>query len=238
MATPSDLLVLAVVESAAFVASLDVFPRAALPLSIRGALALTIVPLLLNANAAAASMHGRSVFVMALVNCLLLGLGASMLGWAMRAAGGLVENAFAPGLLVQGVFGGNGPFSRLYSLAFALVFLGSGAYAALVGALVTVTGAPTAALQVSVASRALVLIHAFTAAALALAGPALLAQALAALIAGVVARVSPFVNGTLLSAPLGAATILITLMLGAPRMWSIIFEISEKVADFGHRLTS
>ncbi|MDQ6781431.1 MAG: flagellar biosynthetic protein FliR [Candidatus Eremiobacteraeota bacterium] len=237
MSAPLDSLVLAVAESATFAASLDVFPRASLPPSIRAALALTMAPLLLRTNAAATVTHDRSVLLSALMNCLLLGLGASILGWAVRAAGGLIENALAPGLLVQGVFGGNGPFSRLYSLAFAFVFLSSGAYVTLVAALVSVTDAPATAVYVHAATRALALIHAFTLAALALAGPALLAQALAALIAGIVARVSQFVNGMLLSAPLGAAAILIVLMLDAPRMWSFIFQISEKVAALGHGLT-
>ena len=105
MATPLAPLLLAVVQSATFVASLDVFPRASLPLSIRGALALTIAPLLLRESAATASKAG-SALAIDLVQCLLLGLGASILAWATRAAGGLIENAFAPGLLAQGIFGG------------------------------------------------------------------------------------------------------------------------------------
>lgn len=237
MATPLAPLLLAVVQSATFVASLDVFPRASLPLSIRGALALTIAPLLLRENATTVSKVDESVLVIGLVQCLLLGLGASILGWGTRAAGGLIENAFAPGLLAQGVFGGNGPLSRLYALGFALVLLSSGGYVALVGALVTITGAPATGVHVHAATRALALMHAFSLVALTLAGPALLAQALAALIAGIVARISPFVNGMLLSAPLAAAAILVTLVLGAPQMWAFAFKLSPSVATFGYGLT-
>ena len=124
--------------------------------------------------------------------------------------------------------------SRLYSLGFALVLLSSGGYVALVGALVAISGATATGVHVHVATRALALMHAFSLVALTLAGPALLAQAFAALIAGVVARISPFVNGMLLSAPLAAAAILVTLVLGAPQMWALAFQLSASVATFGY----
>ena len=165
------------------------------------------------------------------MQCLLLGLGASILAWATRAAGGLIENAFAPGLLAQGVFGGDGPFSRLYTLGFALVLLSSGGYVALVGALTAISGAAATGVHVHLATRALALMHAFSLVALTLAGPALLAQAFAALIAGVVARSRlcerhaaahrwprrPFSSHSRLVA----------------QMWALAFQLSARVATFG-----
>jgi len=221
-------LAVAFAQAASFAATFGMFPPAAVPGSVRAALAILLIPLLVAHRTTDA--HTPSTFVSAIVAAILVGAGyglsASIMAAAARAAGSLIDNAFAGGLFAQGIFEGVGPLSRLYSIAFVLVFLTTGAYTRLIAAFVSES---VALHDFHLGWAALTLAHSCMLAGLALAGPALFAQVFAALLSGAVARVAPHINGLLLNAPLSSALALGCVAMSGAMLWPALAALSQKV---------
>jgi|SRR5579872_794717 len=226
---PVTPLLVAFAQAASFAATFDVFPASAVTRSVRAALAFVLVPLLLTQQSMA---HGAPATLRLLGGAILAGAGcglsASLVATACRAAGGLIDSALTATLFTQGMFQSGGPVSRLYSLAFLVVFLTSGACTRLVGIL---AGANAASQQVHAGAAAIALARTFTLDGLALAGPVLCLQILASLTSGAVARVAPHVNGMLLSAPIGAALMLACLALSGAMFWPLLLTLSAHAVE-------
>ena len=208
----------AIARCAAFVATAPPSMRA-IPPSVRAALALTLSPLVaskvehIDGCCSAASIVAGGA--LQAIGGAALGLSAQIVAGAAVAAGSLVDSAMSqPPAGIEREFGGaSGPVARVYSLAFAFVFLGTGGFARLVGALSLYAPGVSVTWTVdSVASLG----RACIAAAISIAWPALCASFLATIAAGVLGRLSPRVNVMFLSAPLATVLVLAVLMAGSP----------------------
>jgi type III secretory pathway component EscT len=228
-------LLAAVAQAASFVATLDVFPAAVIPRNVRGVLVVVLIPLLLERRRAHAESHVPIVHDV--INATLIGasfgLSASIVAAAARAAGSIIDNAFAGGLFGQGIFAGAGPMSRLYSISFVVVFLGGGAFDRLIASFVS---ASDALHELHYAHGGALLARACMHAALGLAGPMLLVQTIATLISGAITRVVPHVNGILLNAPLSSLLTLLCIAVSGAAFWPALLALSEKVAAAGSAL--
>jgi flagellar biosynthesis protein FliR len=223
-------LLTALVEASSFSATFDIFSPSVVPSNVRAVLALALVSMLFARRPLAAPDQAAltgDLTTAALIGAAC-GLSASVVAAAARLAGSLIDNALAAGLFGQGLFAGGGPVSRIYSWAFALTFLSTGAYPRLVRALVDATGAMH---DVHPALAAAALARTFLLAGLELAGPVLFVQMLAALLSGALGRVAPYANAMLFSGPLSAALTLACLVLGGSVVWPAFAALSQRVVE-------
>ena len=196
---------------------------------MRLALALAIAPLVVarvGAEPRTDQLLGQALGAIALGSAI--GLSASIVAGSAAAAGALIDGAL--GTSANGserIFGqGAGPFGQLAPLAFAFVMTNSGALTWLIAAYTASEGSlvehftfpATAALG-----------RTLFASALAVALPALCAHAFGALAAGVIARLSPRVNGILLAPALGSVLVLCVLLAGTTVLFDLMGELSRLV---------
>lgn len=213
----------ALARASAFAATVPLLPHQATPRTVRAGLALTLVPLLLIAEP---TRVGADAMVPIVIDEGIVGaafgLSAAVVASAVNAAGDMIDAALgSPAFLERAAAGG--PVSRLYQIAFAVVLLQSGGLVTMIERFVRAgAGVP----HHLTSGHALVALGgASIAASLSLAGPALFAQALATVVAGMLARAAPQLNGMLLSAPLASGSVLISLALGASILWPELVEI-------------
>ncbi len=221
----------AVLESAApafsLAATMPLGPSSVSLRTIRAGLAITLMAIL-SARQAPARDVLPAVMTGALAGATL-GLSATIVARAVTAAADLMENMLAPSPLAAGPPTA-GTVKLLYECAFSWVFLGSGAFGAVAGyaahALAAEHGLP------GLTTRGLASLGAtFFTASLALAAPACLAQLLAALVGGTIARAAPQVNGLLLNAPLLALAALGALIFAAPVLPHVMVQIARTAAQ-------
>ena len=216
--------------SAALVALMPLAGSRAVPAVVRLALALSIAPLgqLQFERTARTGDLLADVFGSAVLGAAT-GLSASAVAGAAASAGSLIDTALgASPAGAERVFGqSTGPFGMLVPLAFAVAMTGSGAltwllagYSAAVGSLAAHFALP----HVAALGRAMF------AMAVAAALPALCAHALAAFVAGCVARLAPRVNGVLLAPALSALLVLTVLTAGASALFFTVAELSRLAA--------
>lgn len=222
----------AIARACGFAATVPLAGSGAVPRVVRGALAIALVPpVMANADTAThgASLSGiaREAFVGA-----SFGLAASIVAAAAAAAGALVDSSLA--MRPSGresVFGGSeGPFGRLYSLAFAAAFASSGALTAVCARFVGASSSP--AFDVSVRGAA-ALAAASVGSALDIAAPAIAAQFVATLVAAIAARAASGLSGLSLASPLATATVLVAALCGAGSSLHVLAELARRAASAG-----
>lgn len=157
------------------------------------------------------------------------GLGATIVAGAAASAGALMDGALgAPAIGADRIFGqGAGPFGVLAPLLFALAMTNSGALTWLIAGYAAASS--SLAQHFAVATVGAVGQTLF-AAALVIALPALFAHAVAALMAGVIARLTPRVNGTLLAPALQSMLVLAVVVAGASALMGSMIVLSRLAA--------
>jgi len=216
----------ATARACAFAATIPLLPYGATPRTVRGVLALTLVPLiLLNAKTWLPSHSLFSIVIEEGAIGAAFGLCAAAIAGAVIAAGDAIDGALGSAAFFVRT-GGDGPISRLYQIAFAFVFLESGGFEAMIvrfvsDAFVFPHNAPNWQAVEALGRASL-------RASLALAGPSLLAQALATIVAGCFNRAAPQINGILFSAPMGSGAVLLALAAGAVALWPELVHIGRQ----------
>jgi flagellar biosynthesis protein FliR len=213
--------------SASFAAMLPLAGARAVPPIVRLALALAMAPLVaarlgegprmgdLLAGAMAAAALGSAS-----------GLSANIIAGAAAAAGALIDGALgAPAGGSERIFGQTaGPFGTLVPLGFAFMMTSSGALTWLVAGYAASVGVLAEHFSPSVLAA---LGQTLFASAVTIALPALCAHAVATLVAGVIARLAPRVNGMLLAPALGSLLVLCVILGGATALFIHMAELSR-----------
>ena len=216
--------------SAAFAAAMPLLTSVAVPRAVRASIALMLMPLVASRLEISQSCCDTSVLLIrtltAAVTGAACGLSAAAMAGAAAAAGGLIDAALAaPPFGRDNVFGAaSGPFGRLYPLAFALVFFGSGACTRVIERFVD-AGA-SAAGPIFSAGTVAAIGRASIGSAVALAGPVICAQGLAAVLAAVLTRVAPRINGMLLGTPLASGLVILVTVAGSKALFSHLMSLS------------
>lgn len=219
----------ALARSSAFAATAPLAGSGAMPRALRVALALSLTPAV---EARIAGVPGQDSATSWFDNALIgiaFGLAAALVASAASAAGSLFDAALvSKSIGGEAVLGGEGgPFTRLFALAFASAFLGTGAMTQMCERFVT---ASSDAALAPTGQGAVNLIRACCAAAIALASPALLAQLLGTLVAAAAARAAPRVNGLMLSSPLITTLLLSSVVVAAPATFARIITLARDAA--------
>lgn len=193
----------------------------------RAVLSIVLIPILVS--------HGSSGHNSALIAAIsgglsgaALGLAASLIAGAASAAGALVDAGLTWAPLADRSVGG-GAFAHLYQLGFALVLLQSGGLTALVGAVARASPHLHLGSLVSIE-----LARNMFAWCLQLAAPALLSQVIASLLAGIVSRAAPAINGMLMSAPLVSAAVLLAVAGGSVAIEPLLLGLVRASVSASH----
>ena len=224
-------------RSSAFAATVPLGGSGAIPAASRAVLALVLTPAIVpHASIAGASTTlDPAAAGLAIAGALgvgaAFGLSAAMVAAAASSAGSIIDATLASTTVVgrEAVFGGGGgPFARLYSLAFAAAFFGSGAMTHLCERFVTASSdaaiAPTA-------RGAVALVRACFDASIGLAAPAIVAQLLGTVVAAATSRAAPRVNGLMLSSPLVSTLLLLSLIAAAPSTLAFAAALARAAAS-------
>ncbi|HET9342604.1 MAG TPA: flagellar biosynthetic protein FliR [Candidatus Eremiobacteraceae bacterium] len=205
-----DVWIAAFVRASAFAATAPIVGSGAVPRIVRGGLALTIVPVL-----AERLPHDRGLAAwpeQAIVGAAF-GVAAAMVAAAVSAAGSVIDSSMATRPFGRdSIFGGQqGPLGRLYSLAFAAIFLSSGAMTHLCSRLVD---ASSSAMHVMSVRGAATLVAESFEASLDIVAPAIAAQLIATLATAMAARAAPRINGLMLASPAATMAVLVVVLAG------------------------
>jgi flagellar biosynthesis protein FliR len=199
----------ALVRSSAFAATMPVAGSGAVPRIVRGAIAFALAP------AVYARLHGdtaRPGWPEELITGFTFGITASVIAAAASAAGALIDTSIAMRPFgFDSVFGGpQGPFGRIYSLAFAMLFFASGAATRLCARFVDASSAAHSLTEYG----AVALATTSFGASLDLAAPCIAAQLIATVAAATAARAAPRINGLMLASPAATAAVLVVVLAG------------------------
>jgi type III secretory pathway component EscT len=225
-AGPASAYFLAFVRCSAFAATVPIVGSGAIPAIVRGAIALSLVmPVAQHVTRAAAT---NPVSIVACIESALVGasfgLAASVVASAAAAAGGLVDTLLASQAIGrEPVFGGgSGPFGRLYALAFAMLFMNSGAMTHICERFATASASLAAPLTLHGIT---LLLTAASRSAIGLASPAIAAQLLGCAVASVAGRAAPRINSMMLTSPTTFAVVLLSLIAASSvtfaKLWSL-----------------
>jgi flagellar biosynthesis protein FliR len=224
-------LLAALARCLTFVATAPPLSMRSVPASVRAALALTLSPIV-AAHGAHCCTHtslGAYAIYQALAGAAM-GLSVQAVAGAAEAAGALIDSAISqpPIGFDRSLSASTGPIARIYSLAFALVFLSAGGFTKLVQALASQLAVDATLPTVStVAAAARVC---FVAAA-SMAWPLLSASCLATVAAGVLGRLSPRINVMFLAAPFATSLGLVTLVAAAPALLRHLEALAVAAVD-------
>jgi type III secretory pathway component EscT len=154
------------------------------------------------------------------------GLSATIVAAAAAAGGSLVDNTLALRIFSREVLTGadQGPFARLYALAFACAFVGTGSMTRLCERFAQASS--LAAIHARGAT-AVLLVGASFENAISLAAPALVGGLFASIVAGLISRVAPRINGLTLASPLIAAAVLAALFASAVPVIRILAHLAR-----------
>ena len=222
---------LAFARASAFAATAPIAGSRSVPAVVRAALAIALTPILASKGAGGGDQHvaAASLVVREAGVGAAFGVAAAVVAAAASAGGGLIDAALAVRVFGrEPVFGSaDGPFSRLYGIAFGWFFLASGGFTHLCARLSNASSAVP--LGVSDAN-ALAVLHASVDAALWLAAPAIAGQLVATIAAGAAARAAPRINGLMLASPLTTCVILLGALFGAARAIPALVEIAAETS--------
>jgi len=227
----------AIARSSAFAATAPLGGSGSIPRAVRAVLALALTPAVVTHvpvadhpaaidSASTSSAIASEAFVGA-----AFGLTAAMVAATASSAGSLIDATLASAVVVsrEAVFGGGGgPIARLYSLAFAAAFFGTGAMTHLCERFVT---ASSDAAIVPTVQGAVGLVRASFDASIGLAAPAIVAQLLGTIVAATASRAAPRVNGLMLSSPLVSVLLLLSLIAAAPSTLSLVVALARAAAS-------
>ena len=215
---------IAVAQALTFIATFDIIPPSAVPKITRLTLALLLVPLLRFSAIARDTGPLTPSILHACLSGLTLGLSASIVAAAARAAGSMVDNMLGGGFYGQPQMAEAGPFHTLYNLGFVVVFVKSGAFAASIALLGDMHWAAG-----QLGHHAALIAETFVRCALQISGPALGVQAAAMLLVGFAARVVPHLNGMLLGAPVASLLILLMFVSAGGGWWTGLSWLAVQV---------
>ena len=222
-----DVWIAAFVRASAFAATAPVAGSGAVPRIVRGALALTIAPALVERLA-----HDRSAAAWPdqAIGGAAFGVAAAMVAAAVSAAGSVIDSSMAMRPFGRdSVFGGQqGPLGRLYSLAFAAMFLSTGAMTHLCSRLVD---ASSSTLHVLSVRAAVALVAKSFEASLDIAAPAIAAQLIATLATATAARAAPRINGLMLASPAATVVVLVVVLAGVAPGFREIADVAWSSAS-------
>jgi flagellar biosynthesis protein FliR len=231
IAETSVALAVGFARTAAFAASMPLGRARAVPNIVKVVLALTLAPIAAAALPVKPSSHDVSAVAMLALSAALqgaaIGLCATIAAGAAAAAGGLIDAALAsqPAPL-RDVFGESGPVGSICTAAFGWIFF-AGPFTRLAAFCVEAD-------HKFLSVRAIaVLAGACTQTALAAAGPAIVAQAFAAIVAGGVARMAPRINGMFLGSPIASVLVIATLIAGSSALLYAIAAAAWRAAFVG-----
>lgn len=218
-------LALGFARTAAFAAAMPLGRTRAVPNVVRAVLALVLAPIAAVAKPVNVSgLHDWTALASALAGSALqgaaVGLCATIAAGSVAAAGALFDSALAsqPSTL-RDVFGDSGPIGSICTSAFGWIFF-AGPFAKLVGLCVA---ADVRTISVSTVAS---LASACVQTAVSMAGPALAAQAFAAVSAAGIARMAPRVNGMFLGAPIAAVLVIASLIAGGGALLYALADIA------------
>ncbi|HEY7981283.1 MAG TPA: flagellar biosynthetic protein FliR [Candidatus Eremiobacteraceae bacterium] len=232
IAQGSAELALGFARTAAFAAAMPLGRARAVPRIVRVVLAMSLTPIAAAVRAAdTPPLHDVSALAVAALSAALqgaaVGLCATIVAGAAATAGGLIDSALAsqPAPL-RDVFGESGPMGSVCTSAFGWFFFG-GAFTRLAEFCVATDH------QVMSVSAIAALAGACTQTALAAAGPAIAAQAFAAVVAAGIARMAPRVNGMFLGAPIAALLVIASLLAGGGALLYALAAMAWRAALVG-----
>jgi flagellar biosynthesis protein FliR len=232
IAQASAELALGFARTAAFAAAMPLGRTRAVPRIVRVVLALSLAPVAAAARAAdTPALHDLSALAVAALGAALqgaaVGLCATIAAGAAASAGGLIDSALAsqPAPL-RDVFGDSGPMGSLCSSAFGWFFFG-GAFDRLAYFCIAMDHHPLGVLAIAALAGACMQT------ALAAAGPAIAAQAFAAVVVAGIARMAPRVNGLFLGAPIAALLVIASLLAGGGALLYAIAAMAWRAAFAG-----
>lgn len=228
-AAPPEVWAVAFARACAFSATAPLAGSGGVPKALRVVLALALTPAVLP-HVLAGDSWQLAALENALIGCSF-GIAAAAVAAAGAGAGSLVDGVLASKVIDrEAVFGGDGgPFARLFALAFAGVFLASGA---MTNMCERFTSASSDVLLVPTLHGAASLARASFSAALALAAPALVAQCLGTVIAAAAARAAPRINGLMLSSPVVAVLLLMSMLAAAPSTLTHLIALARAAASW------
>ncbi len=218
-------------RAAAFSATAPLVRARGVPAPLRPALAIALMAAV--AAREPASAEARFDIMRCATEALIgvaFGGAASIVAAAASVAGSMIDATLsAHALDREPLFGaGDGPFARLYGLAFAWSLLATGAFTQLCARFATAS----AAVSIRGDLPSLVsLVRLSTEAALSLAAPAIVGQMTATLIAAAVARAAPRVNGLVLASPLTTCVVLLTLLGGLSQTLPFLVRLASAAAS-------
>jgi flagellar biosynthetic protein FliR len=214
-----EVWIAAFVRASAFAATAPIAGSGAVPRIVRGALALTIASALIERFP---RDRGLAAWPEQAIVGAAFGVAAAMVAAAVSAAGSVIDSSMAMRPFGRdAVFGDvQGPLGRLYSLAFAAMFLSTGAMTHLCSRLVD---ASSSAVHVMSAGGAVALVSESFEASLDIAAPAIAAQFIATLATAMAARAAPRINGLMLASPAATVAVLAVVLAGvAPAMRELV----------------
>ena len=226
-------LALGFARAAAFVAATPLGRAGSVPRIIRVVLAITLAPIVAAARPANPSVlddwtaFGFATLLTAAQGAAV-GLCATIVAGAAAAAGGLVDSALAAQPAPsRDIFGESGPVGLVCTSAFGWFFF-RGPFERLTEVVATADSKNISATAVAALARVCM------ETALACAGPAIVSQGFAAVLAAGIARIAPRVNGMFLAAPIASLLVVASLLAGGGAMlWAIAEMTWRAVAAAG-----
>lgn len=201
--------------------------------AVRAGLALVLVPVLLADQSPRASQSMLEAVAGGAAVGAAFGLSATVVVGAVSSAGSLIDAGLVWAPLSDRP-GTGGAVAFLYQLLFAVIFLESGGFATMVKLFARASSHLPS--QVLTIPGVVALGTASVQESVLFAAPALLAQSCATLLAGLLSRAAPQINGMMMSAPLICAGVGLGLFAGA-RMLAPEFVklVSELLVLLGPR---
>jgi len=229
--TTSQVWIAAFVRASAFAATVPIAGSGAVPRIVRGALALTLTPPVLTTLQNAS---GSPQWIEAVIVGAAFGTAAAMVASAASAAGSLVDSALAMRPFDHdGVFGGaQGPLGRVFSLAFAMLFLSTGTMTHLCSRFVEASSTIDHVISVR---GAVALAKASLEVSLDIAAPALAAQVIATLASATAARAAPRINGLMLASPAAMVAVLVVVVAGTVQSFRALVALATLAASTSPR---
>ncbi len=219
-------------RSSAFAASVPLGGSGAVPKALRAALALSLTPAIVpHVSMIDRSHFAEFAFAGDAIVGAAFGLSAALIAAAASSAGSLIDGTLASTAVIgrEAVFGSDGgPIARLYSLAFAAAFFGSGAMTHLCERFEMASSDAAIGLTLP---GVIELVRACCDASIGLAAPAIVAQLLGTIVAAASARAAPRVNGLMLSSPLVTALALLSLLAAAPSTLAHLMALARAAAS-------
>ena len=214
-------------RAASFAATAPLAGSGAVPRAVRAVLAISLTPAIARhlLNDAMRDPASAGWLDNALIGAAF-GVAASAAAAAVGSAGAIVDGALTSKIVGGDTSssGSGGPFSHLFALAFASAFIGTGALTHMCERFVA---ASSGASLVPSALGAIALARSCVSAALALAAPAIVAQLVGTIVAGMTARAAPRINGLMLLSPIASALVLLSMLAAVEPTAAHIIEAAR-----------